>query len=93
MSICNVEVVKMVGKYLNVPVGTVCYNTEKVLTTVLNKQSIEGFATIIMHLVAQSGVKMSQEQSLLCYQWLEHISMYGNQAAANPAFAKSFLQV
>ncbi|KAI8420225.1 hypothetical protein MSG28_008770 [Choristoneura fumiferana] len=92
MSICNVEVVKMVGKYLNVPVGTVCYNTEKVLTTVLNKQSIEGFATIIMHLVAQSGVKMSQEQSLLCYQWLEHISMYGNQAAANPAFAKSFLQ-
>lgn len=46
-----------------------------------------------MRLVVQSGVKMSQEQALLCYQWLEHISMYGNQAAANPAFAKSFLQV
>ncbi|XP_063366740.1 uncharacterized protein LOC134655219 [Cydia amplana] len=92
MSACTVEVVKILGKYLNVPVGTACYSTEKVLTAVINKQSVEGFATIIMRLASQSSVQMTQEQTLLCYQWLEHISMYANQAAANPAFAKSFLQ-
>lgn len=32
MSVCNVEVIKQVGRYYNVPVGTVCYNTDKVIT-------------------------------------------------------------
>ncbi|XP_047030889.1 eukaryotic translation elongation factor 1 epsilon-1 [Helicoverpa zea] len=92
MSVCNVEVIKQIGKYYNVPVGTVCYNTDKVLTTVLNKQSIEGFATIVLKLASSSGIKLNQEQMLLSYQWLEHIAMYANQAAANPAFAQGFLK-
>ncbi|XP_075981011.1 aaRS-interacting multifunctional protein 3 [Anticarsia gemmatalis] len=92
MSACNIDVIKSVGRYYNAPVGTVCYNTDKVLTTVLNKQSVEGFASIVLKLVSNAGIKLSQEQMLLSYQWLEHIAMYANQAAANPAFAKSFLQ-
>ncbi|XP_034835682.1 eukaryotic translation elongation factor 1 epsilon-1 [Maniola hyperantus] len=86
------DVVKLVGKYLNIPVGTVCYNTDKVLTTVLDKENIEGFATIILRLATKSGVSMTNVQTLLSYQWLEHLSMYANQAHANPTFAKTFLQ-
>ncbi|XP_013162629.1 PREDICTED: uncharacterized protein LOC106114091 isoform X1 [Papilio xuthus] len=86
------DVIKSVGKYLNTPVGTVCYNTDKVLTTVLDKENVEGFASIVLRLAAKSGTPMSQEQILLSYQWLEHIAMYGNQALANPTFAKNFLQ-
>lgn len=63
------------------------------LTTVLDKQNVEGFATIVLRLASKSGIQMSPEQSLLCYQWLEHIAMYANQAAANPIFAKGFLEV
>ncbi|XP_053614364.1 eukaryotic translation elongation factor 1 epsilon-1 isoform X2 [Plodia interpunctella] len=116
MSACNVEAIKLVGKYLNSSVGSVCYNTDKVnflsfffaqnfplpcflkititiaLTAVLDKQNVEGFATIVLWLASKSGVQMSQEQLLNSYQWLEHISMYSNQAATNPTFAKSFLQ-
>ncbi|CAH2089607.1 unnamed protein product [Euphydryas editha] len=86
------EVVKYIGKYLNTPVGTVCYNTDKVLTTVLDKENVEGFASIILRLAAKSGVTMSPEQKLLSYQWLEHLALYSNQAVANPTFAKNFLQ-
>ncbi|XP_072942927.1 eukaryotic translation elongation factor 1 epsilon-1 [Epargyreus clarus] len=86
------DVVKTVAKYLNTPVGTVCYNTDRVLTTMLDNENIEGFASIILRLAERSAVKMSREQTLLCYQWLEHIAMYGNQAASNPVFAKNFLQ-
>ncbi|CAG5048921.1 unnamed protein product [Parnassius apollo] len=86
------DVVKAIGKYLNVPVGTVCYNTDKVLTTVLDKENVEGFATIILRLASKSGAKMTTEQILLSYQWLEHMAMYANQAVSNPTFAKSFLQ-
>ncbi|XP_041984605.1 eukaryotic translation elongation factor 1 epsilon-1 [Aricia agestis] len=85
------DVIKQVGKYLNTPVGTLCYNTDKVLTTSLDKVNVEGFATIILRLAAKSNQSMNQEQVLLSYQWLEHISMYMNQAATNPAFAKNFL--
>ncbi|XP_064292618.1 eukaryotic translation elongation factor 1 epsilon-1 isoform X4 [Plodia interpunctella] len=92
MSACNVEAIKLVGKYLNSSVGSVCYNTDKALTAVLDKQNVEGFATIVLWLASKSGVQMSQEQLLNSYQWLEHISMYSNQAATNPTFAKSFLQ-
>ncbi|XP_035435228.2 eukaryotic translation elongation factor 1 epsilon-1 [Spodoptera frugiperda] len=92
MSACNVEVIKQVGKYYNVSVGTVCFNTDKVLTTVINKQSIEGFATIVLKLASLSGIQLSQEERLLSYQWLEHIAMYANQAAANPVFALGFLK-
>ncbi|KAH9642499.1 hypothetical protein HF086_008909 [Spodoptera exigua] len=92
MSACNVEVIKQVGRYYNVSVGTVCFNTDKVLTTVINKQSIEGFATIVLKLASLSGLQLSQEERLLSYQWLEHIAMYANQAAANPVFALGFLK-
>ncbi|KAJ2948432.1 hypothetical protein O0L34_g7675 [Tuta absoluta] len=92
MSACNVEVIKLVGKYLNTSVGAVCYNTDKVLTTVLDKQNVEGFASIVLRLVSKSGQDMSREQALLSYQWLEHIAMYANQAAADRQFAKSFLE-
>ncbi|KAG6465516.1 hypothetical protein O3G_MSEX015200 [Manduca sexta] len=64
----------------------------QVLTTILDKQNVEGFATIILRLAEKSGGKMSQEQRLLSYQWLEYIAMYANQAVSNPAFAKNFLQ-
>ncbi|CAH0713283.1 unnamed protein product, partial [Brenthis ino] len=87
------DVVKTVGKYLNTPVGTICYNTDKVLTTLLDKENVEGLASIILRLAAKSGTTMSQEQTLLSYQWLEHIAMYANQAITNSNFAKSFLQV
>ncbi|KOB76619.1 Eukaryotic translation elongation factor 1 epsilon-1 [Operophtera brumata] len=90
MSACNVDVIKLVGKYYNAPVGTVCYNTDRVLTTVVDKQNIEGFASIVLKLAAKT--ELSQEQLLLCYQWLEHIAMYANQAASNTAFAKAFLE-
>ncbi|XP_045452403.1 eukaryotic translation elongation factor 1 epsilon-1 [Melitaea cinxia] len=86
------EVVKYIGKYLNTPVGTVCYNTDKVLTTILDKENVEGFASIILKLVTKSGVTMSPEQRLLSYQWLEHLAVYSNQAVTNPTFAKNFLQ-
>lgn len=86
------DVVKYVGKYLETPVGTLCYNTDKVLTTVLEKQNVEGLATIVLRLVEKSGTAMTKDQILLSYQWLEHINMYGNQAHSNPAFAKNFLQ-
>ncbi|XP_039759230.1 uncharacterized protein LOC120633166 [Pararge aegeria] len=86
------DVVKVVGKYLNTPVGTVCYNTDKVLTTVLDKENVEGFASIILRLATKSGISMSQVQTLLSYQWLEHLSMYANQAHANTNFALIFLQ-
>ncbi|XP_063830601.1 eukaryotic translation elongation factor 1 epsilon-1 [Ostrinia nubilalis] len=92
MCACTVEVVKLVGKYLNTPVGPICYNTDKVLTTVLDKQNVEGFASILLRLASKCGCPMSQEQTLLCYQWLEHIAMYSNQAITNPTFAKNFLQ-
>ncbi|XP_049877078.1 eukaryotic translation elongation factor 1 epsilon-1 [Pectinophora gossypiella] len=92
MSACTVEVIKLIGKYLNTPVGTVCYNTDKVLTTVLDKQNVEGFASIVLRLAAKSGSPWSQEQALLSYQWLEHIAMYANQAVANPTCSKNFLE-
>ncbi|XP_026729539.1 eukaryotic translation elongation factor 1 epsilon-1 [Trichoplusia ni] len=91
MSACNIDVIKQIGRYYNVPVGTICYSTDKVLTTVINKESIEGFTSIVLRL-AGNGKNASQEQLLLSYQWLEHIAMYANQAASNPAFAKGFLQ-
>ena len=69
------------------------FNFFQVLTTVLNKQSIEGFATIVLKLAPSEGAKLSQEQKLLSYQWLEHIAMYAGQAAANPSFAQGFLKV
>ncbi|CAH2042456.1 unnamed protein product, partial [Iphiclides podalirius] len=86
------DVVKAVGKYLSTPVGTVCYNTDKVLTTVLDKENVEGFASIILKLALKSGSTMTQEQKLLSYQWLEHLAMYAKQAMLNPIFAKNFLQ-
>ncbi|KAJ0174078.1 hypothetical protein K1T71_010224 [Dendrolimus kikuchii] len=92
MTACNVDVIKMLGKYFNTSVGTVCYNTDKVLTTVLDSQNIEGFASIVLRLAAKSDSNTSRKETLLNYQWLEHIAMYANQAAANPTFAKSFLQ-
>lgn len=30
MTACNVDVIKLIGKYYNMPVGTICYNTDKV---------------------------------------------------------------
>lgn len=63
------------------------------LTTVLDKQSVEGFATIALRLSAKSDPKASQEQVMQNYQWLEHIAMFANQAVANPSFAKGFLEV
>lgn len=69
------------------------YNLFQVLTTVINKQSIEGFATIVLKLASLSGIQLGQEERLLSYQWLEHIAMYANQAAANPVFALGFLKV
>ena len=65
----------------------------QVLTTVLDKENVEGLATIVLRLVEKSGIVMTKDQILLSYQWLEHITMYGNQAHSNPAFAKNFLQV
>lgn len=65
----------------------------QILTTVLDKKNVEGFATIILHLASNGGQNMSQEELLLSYQWLEHFAMYGNQASHNPTFAKNFLQV
>ncbi|XP_059060838.1 eukaryotic translation elongation factor 1 epsilon-1 [Achroia grisella] len=92
MSACNTETIKLIGKYLNTPVGPVCYNTDRVLTTVLGKQNVYGFASIVLQLVSKSGVQMSQENLLLSYQWLEHIAIYSNQAVTNPILAKNFLQ-
>ncbi|XP_061384040.1 eukaryotic translation elongation factor 1 epsilon-1 [Danaus plexippus] len=86
------DVIKYVGKYLNTPVGQVCYSTDKVLTTSLDKENIEGFATIILRLASKSGFIMGQEEILLSYQWLEHLAMYAKQASSNPSFAKLFLQ-
>lgn len=63
------------------------------LTTVLDKKNVEGFASIVLRLAANSGADLSQEQILLGYQWLEHIAMFANQAATNTAFARSFLEV
>lgn len=65
----------------------------KVLTTSFGKENVEGFATIVLRLSSKSNHPMKQEEILISYQWLEHISMYANQALSNPAFAKSFLQV
>lgn len=65
----------------------------QVLTTVLNKQSLEGFGTIVLKLASSEVAKLSEEHKLLSYQWLEHIAMYASQAAANPAFAQGFLKV
>ncbi|XP_026763207.1 eukaryotic translation elongation factor 1 epsilon-1 [Galleria mellonella] len=92
MSACNVEVIKLIGKYLNTPVGPVCYNTDRVLTTVLDKQNVDGFASIVLRLVSKNENKMSQDKLLASYQWLEHIAMFSNQAITNPIFAKNFLQ-
>ncbi|XP_038211078.1 uncharacterized protein LOC119831693 [Zerene cesonia] len=86
------EVIKLVSKYLNISAGSLCYNTDRVLTTVIDKENVEGFVSILLRLISKSGTKMSQEQMLLSYQWLEHIAMYANQANSNPAFAKNFLQ-
>ncbi|XP_068620512.1 eukaryotic translation elongation factor 1 epsilon-1 [Battus philenor] len=86
------DVVKSVGKYLNTSVGSICYNTDKTLTTIIDKENVEGFASIILWLASKSGTKMSQEQVLLSYQWLEHLAMYSNQAVSNPSFSKNFLQ-
>lgn len=47
----------------------------------------------MLKLAVSGGVKLSQEQMLLSYQWLEHIAMYANQAATVPVFAKQFLKV
>lgn len=63
------------------------------LTTVLDQQNVEGFASIVLQLAAKSGADLSQEQCLLGYQWLEHIAMFANQAGTNPVFARSFLEV
>lgn len=65
----------------------------QVLTTILDRENVEGFASIILKLVTKSGVTMSPEQRLLSYQWLEHLAVYSNQAVTNPTFAKNFLQV
>lgn len=65
----------------------------QVLTTILDKENVEGFASIILKLATKSGVTMSPEQRLLSYQWLEHLAVYSNQAVTNPTFAKNFLQV
>ncbi|XP_026321027.1 eukaryotic translation elongation factor 1 epsilon-1 [Hyposmocoma kahamanoa] len=92
MSACSVDVIKLIGKYLNTPVGTVCYNTDKVLTTVFDKKNVEGFASIVLRLGQNSGADLSKEQLLLGYQWLEHIAMFANQAASNTVFARSFLE-
>lgn len=92
MTACNIEVIRSIGRYYNAPVGTICYNTDKVLTTVLNKQNVEGFASIILKLVINAGVKLNNEQMSLSYQWLEHVAMYANQAAINPVFAETFLK-
>ncbi|RVE43759.1 hypothetical protein evm_011608 [Chilo suppressalis] len=93
MCACNIDAVKLVGKYLNTSVGPICYNSDKVITTVLNKQNVEGFASIVIRLSTMNGTSsMTQEQLLLCYQWLEYIAMYSNQAATTTSFAKIFLQ-
>ncbi|XP_011562902.3 eukaryotic translation elongation factor 1 epsilon-1 [Plutella xylostella] len=92
MAACNVEVIKLVGKYLNTPVGPICFNSDRVLTTVLDKENVEGFATIVLRLASKSGVSMSQEQILQSYQWLEHIALYSDQAANSATFAKTFLK-
>lgn len=92
MGVCNVEVVKRVAKYLNVSTGTTCYNTEKVLTSIIDKEDVEGFATIILRLASKSGAKMTDQQTLLSYQWLEFLALYADQAALNPILAKTFLQ-
>lgn len=59
----------------------------------LNKRNVEGFASIVLNFASTVNLQFDPEQKLLSYQWLEYIGMYANQAAANPAFAKSFLQV
>lgn len=63
------------------------------LTTVLDKKNVEGFASIVICLAGNSGADLSQEQLLLGYQWLEHMAMFANQAATNTSFARSFLEV
>ncbi|XP_028029479.1 eukaryotic translation elongation factor 1 epsilon-1 [Bombyx mandarina] len=92
MSTNNVDVIKMIGKYLDVSVGAVCYNTDKVPTAVLENKNVEGFVTIILSMVSKCGTASSEEQRLLTYQWLEYISMFSNQAVANSTFAFKFLQ-
>ncbi|CAK1552505.1 unnamed protein product [Leptosia nina] len=86
------DIIKLVGKYLNIPVGSLCYNTDKTITTVLDKENVEGFASIVLRLASKSRQNVTQEQLLLSYQWLEYIAMYGNQASTSPVFAKNFLQ-
>ncbi|VVD04427.1 unnamed protein product [Leptidea sinapis] len=86
------DVVKLIGKYLNTSVGSLCYNTDKTLTTVLDKENIEGLASIILRLAEKSDTLMTQEQTVLSYQWLEYMAMYANQAVNNSTLAKNFLQ-
>lgn len=68
-------------------------NILQVLTTVLDKDNVEGFVSILLRLASRSGIVLSTEQRLLTYQWLEYSVLFADQALANSNTAKIFLQV
>uniref|UniRef100_A0A499FUY3 Nuclear-export cofactor Arc1-like N-terminal domain-containing protein n=1 Tax=Anopheles farauti TaxID=69004 RepID=A0A499FUY3_9DIPT len=81
---CSVDNIKRISNFLEVPLGKVGYNSEKILTRIKSAQepSISGFSSIIQSLVRESNkstVRQSHadiETDCQILQWLDYAVLF-----------------
>nr|WIM57143.1 hypothetical protein [Exorista sorbillans] len=95
---CEVEAVSKIAKCLQVPVGKIQLNDEQVVTRVLNKKSITGFATILESLAKESKTdiaansRQNREIEAQVYQWIEFAVLYVAPGSKDKHIAQQLLK-
>ncbi|XP_059607997.1 eukaryotic translation elongation factor 1 epsilon-1 [Phlebotomus argentipes] len=88
----QVEVVRKISNYLQVPAGNLSQSREKVVTRTLDdKTKVSGFCTVVSSL---AGKYRSVEEECLTRQWLEYCSLYVNSTCleGNRSHQRSVLE-
>uniref|UniRef100_A0A182N211 GST C-terminal domain-containing protein n=1 Tax=Anopheles dirus TaxID=7168 RepID=A0A182N211_9DIPT len=96
---CSVDNTKRIASFLEVPLGKVGYNSEKILTRTKSAQepSISGFSTIIQSLVRESkksAVRQSHadfETECQILQWLDYAVLFVAPTNKDKHAAKTLL--
>uniref|UniRef100_A0A182TBJ3 Uncharacterized protein n=1 Tax=Anopheles maculatus TaxID=74869 RepID=A0A182TBJ3_9DIPT len=97
---CSVDNTKRIASFLEVPLGKVGYNSEKILTRTKSAQepSISGFSSIVQSLVRESkkpSVRQTHSDIVTecqILQWLDYAVLFVAPSNKDKHMAKSLLE-
>uniref|UniRef100_A0A182WLZ1 GST C-terminal domain-containing protein n=1 Tax=Anopheles minimus TaxID=112268 RepID=A0A182WLZ1_9DIPT len=97
---CSVDNTKRIATFLEVPLGKVGYNSEKILTRTksASEPSISGFSTIVQSLIRESNKSLVRqmhsdvETECQILQWLDYAVLFVAPSNKDKHTAKSLLE-